>query len=97
GIYYPSDSLKAQLCVEGWEKLYRLCKDNGIPHRCTGKLVIATDERERLNVLDLYRQGDENGVEGLRLVDAKEIRELEPNCLGDFGLFSPTAGIVDSH
>ena len=46
GIYYPKDSLKAKLCVEGKHKLYAYCEERGIAHRRCGKLVVAANEAE---------------------------------------------------
>jgi L-2-hydroxyglutarate oxidase LhgO len=46
GIYYPRDSWKARMCVEGRERLYARCAEHGIPHRQFGKLIVATDEAE---------------------------------------------------
>lgn len=42
GIYYPQGSLKAQLCVEGKQRLYAYCQEKGIAHACLGKLIVAT-------------------------------------------------------
>ncbi|MFO0483026.1 MAG: FAD-dependent oxidoreductase, partial [bacterium] len=33
GIYYPPGSLKAKVCVQGRHKLYRYCRERGIPHQ----------------------------------------------------------------
>ena len=44
GIYYPAGSLKARLCVEGRALLFELCRQHNIPHKITGKLIIATAE-----------------------------------------------------
>ena len=44
GIYYPQNSLKAKLCVEGRILLYELCEKYKIPHRRLGKMTIAIEE-----------------------------------------------------
>ena len=97
GLYYPADSLKARFCVEGNRMLYSLCEQKGIAYQKKGKIVIAGNDDEVEKVLSLYEQGKANGVEGLRMLDKREINEMEPlvNCTA--GLFSPETGIFDSH
>jgi FAD dependent oxidoreductase len=46
GLYYPTGSLKAQLCVDGRRKLYAYAAERGVPLRRCGKLVVASDESE---------------------------------------------------
>lgn len=96
-IYYPPDSLKGRLCLEGNERMYALCREHGIPCANTGKLVVAwTPELEaRLPALLATAQG--NGAVGVRFVDREEIRRLEPNVEALAALWCPTSGIVDSH
>src|SRR5215469_532944 len=79
GIYYPKNSLKARLCVEGNRLDYDFCKKHNVPHRHTGKLVVAANTHEEPELVALKKRGEENGVEGLRLIGAAEIRVREPH------------------
>jgi L-2-hydroxyglutarate oxidase LhgO len=46
GIYYPHNSLKAKLCVEGKNLLYKLCNKHNITYKKSGKIIVATNENE---------------------------------------------------
>jgi L-2-hydroxyglutarate oxidase LhgO len=97
GLYYPPGSLKARLCVEGRERLYRWCHDMKVPIRRTGKLVVAT-EQEQVSALEaLAARGRANGAGALRLLDAAELAEREPALRGVAALWSPESGLVDAH
>lgn len=97
GIYYPPDTLKAKLCVEGNRLLYEVCEKNKIPHKRIGKLIIAVEDAEITILEELFKQGLSNGIEDLRLLEKKEVKEIEPflKCKG--ALFSPNTGILDIH
>jgi L-2-hydroxyglutarate oxidase LhgO len=97
GFHYPTNSLKAKMCVEGNRMLYQLCQDNNIPFKKTGKLTVATDPKEAKQVDILYKQGKDNAVEGLEVIEAEEIKKREPNIRGICALYSKETGIVDSH
>ncbi|CAF1100895.1 unnamed protein product [Rotaria sp. Silwood1] len=95
GIYYKTGSLKANLCIEGLKRIYEYCDANHLPYKKCGKLIVAV-ERDQLGRLDnLYRQATENGVQDIKMLDSKQIREIEPNCRGIRALHSPHTGIVD--
>ncbi|HOE26202.1 MAG: NAD(P)/FAD-dependent oxidoreductase [Candidatus Aureabacteria bacterium] len=97
GIYYPRGSRKASLCVEGRRELYRLLEERGIPFRKTGKLIVAWDRSQVPTLEKLKAQGDQNGVEGLRLLGRAETAALEPDIRAEAGLLSPETGIFDTH
>ena len=65
GIYYPEDSLKAKLCVEGKNLLYQLCEEHGIGYRKLGKIIVAVEDSEVKELERIYQQGRRNGVEDL--------------------------------
>src|SRR3974390_908545 len=96
GIYYPKNSLKARLCVEGNRLTKEFCAKHGVPHRTTGKLVVAKVKEEEADLLALKEKGEGNGVEGLRILDAAGIRETEPHVRGFAALDVPSTGICSS-
>lgn len=95
GIYYAPGSRKAQACVAGAEALKRYCDRKQIPYKMVGKVIVATDEEELPRLENLYQRGIQNEVPGLRMVDADELKELEPHVNGIRALWSPATGIVD--
>jgi L-2-hydroxyglutarate oxidase LhgO len=97
GMYYPSDSLRARLCVTGGRALYAYCAGRGIPHRRLGKLIVATDPAQEAGLAAIQRQGRINGVTDLVRLGTDEVRVLEPEVKCVAALFSPATGIVDSH
>ena len=98
GIYYPKDMepLKARLCVEGNSLIYEFCNKYNIPHKRTGKLVVATNQLEEEYLEDTYRIAIENKVPGVKIIDCKEVEKLEPNVKALSALYVPTSGIIDS-
>jgi glycerol-3-phosphate dehydrogenase len=96
GIYYPKNSLKARHCVEGNRLTYEFCAKHNVPFRHCGKLVVAADAHEEADLLALKKRGEDNGVEGLRLIDGAEIRKREPHIKGVTALDVPSTGIVSA-
>ncbi|KAL4237240.1 L-2-hydroxyglutarate dehydrogenase [Mactra antiquata] len=95
GIYYKPGSLKAKLCVKGLDMLYKYCDENNVPYNKCGKLIVATEPDEIPRLEALYERGNENGVRDLRMIEANEIRDIEPNCVGLKAVHSPHTGIID--
>ena len=97
GIYYPTGSLKARLCVRGKRLLYHHCERYGVPFRQCGKVIVATRETQR-PIVDAYiEQAARNGVTDLGWIDQDQLLELEPEVLGVGAALSPSTGIIDSH
>jgi L-2-hydroxyglutarate oxidase LhgO len=96
GMYYPTGSLKAKLCVEGRRLLYDFCARHQVPHRKCGKLIVGHSDEDRDALEALRARGDANGVEGLRMVDANFIATHEPAVDAAFALWSPETGIVEA-
>ena len=97
GIYYPQNSLKAILCVQGNKLLYEWCGIYNIPHRKTGKFIIATDESEFSELDRLYDNAKRNGVEGISRYSIEQFKKVEPKVFAKEVLFSKDTGIIDSH
>lgn len=97
GIYYAPGSLKARLCREGRDRLYRYVTEHGVGYRRCGKLIVATTESEvgQLGAIDAKARA--NGVDDLRWLSAADAQALEPAVACVAALFSPSTGILDSH
>ena len=97
GIYYPTGSLKAKLCLEGKELLYAFCRRYSIPYRQIGKLIVATSPEEIKALASLQRQAKANGVTDLLELDRAALSRLEPRVKAKQALLSPSTGIVNAH
>ena len=95
GIYYKPGSYKAQLCVEGVRLMKTFCEASGVAYENCGKVIVATTEDELPRLQMLYERGTANGVQGLRMMAAGELREIEPHARAVRALHSPHTAIVD--
>ncbi|MFA5275715.1 MAG: NAD(P)/FAD-dependent oxidoreductase [Candidatus Omnitrophota bacterium] len=97
GIYYPAGSLKAATCIEGNKLLYEICRDNRIPFKKLGKLIVALDKIEAAELNKLYENALSNGVEDIEMLSKESISKLEPNINAYAAIYSKSTGIIDSH
>jgi L-2-hydroxyglutarate oxidase LhgO len=96
GMYYPTGSLKARLCVEGKRRLYERCEKKGIPYARVTKIITAATEDELPALDSLLERGRANGVEMERL-GPDQVKALEPHVRSVGALYSPSTGIVNAH
>jgi len=94
GIYYRPGSLKATAAREGGARLIAFCDAHGIPYDRCGKVIVATDDREREPLARLLERGRANGLDA-RPLDAAGLRAIEPHAAGVAALHVPATAIVD--
>lgn len=89
-------SLKAKLNVKGNEMMTQVAEELDVPFNRCGSLVVCLNEADRGKLEALYRQGIENGVPGLKILERDEVYRMEPNLSEDVtaALFAPTGGVI---
>ena len=95
GIYYKPGSLKAINCKKGYTDLLSFCDQHEVKYDLCGKIIVATASAEMPMLDAIYHRGVANGLEGIKKIDSKEIKEIEPHCAGIAGIWVPQTGIID--
>ena len=95
GLYYKPGSVKARMAVGGIQEMVAFCREHNVPHEICGKLVVAVDETEMARLNALYERGQQNGLQGLSLLNREQMKEIEPHVGGIAALHVPQEGIVD--
>ncbi len=95
GLYYKPGSLKATNCIKGYDMLLDFCQKEEIKYDLCGKIVVAT-QPEQISILDgLFERGNQNGLNGFKILNAEQIKEYEPHVKGLKGFFVPQTGIIE--
>lgn len=97
GIYYTPGSLKATLCVQGNESLYKWCDKHNIAYKKIGKFIVATELEEVEHLQQLFQRAEENDIANVEWVRRHSLRKQEPNIKAIEALWVPSTGIIDSH
>ena len=97
GLYYPTGSLKARLCVSGRRALYAFLEAHKVDYRKCGKLVVASEDDQIARLEAIERQALANDVEGLLMVSGAEAMAMEPGLRVVRALVSRESGLFDSH
>ena len=95
GLYYKPGSAKAKTCAKGRRELVAFAKKHKIPCKITGKIIVATEEKELPNLEQIFHNRHENQIEDIEKIGPDEIKEIEPFCEGIAGIRVPCTGIID--
>ncbi len=97
GMYYPTGSLKARLCVAGKHAMYAFCAERGISARAIGKLIVAPSASDVPTLQVINDRGHANEIPDLEIIGPDRIKQMEPEIVAEAAIWSPSSGIVDSH
>lgn len=97
GIYYPKDSLKAKLCVEGNRMLYEYCRTHHVATQPYGKLIVASDDSQLDDLQAILYKAQQNNVPEIKMLTGEQAKSMEPELQCSAALLSASTGIVDSH
>ena len=79
GGYDPvPGTLKAKLNAEGVDLLFAAAEELHVPHKHNGSMVCAFSSEEEPVLQELYEQGVQNRIPGLKLLSGDEARAMEP-------------------
>ncbi len=94
GIYYKPGSYKARFAGAGSSSMVNFCREHDIPHEICGKVIVATQEKERQGLDNLFQRGRQNGLP-VRKISPQELNEIEPHVRCVAGIHVPTTGITN--
>ncbi len=95
GIYYRPGSFKAKNCINGQEQLVSFAKSHSIKYELCGKLIVATNDDELEDLDNLYKNGINNGLADIKMLDSESSKQYEPNVNCVKSIFVPYTGIID--
>ena len=97
GIYYPKDSLKAKLCVQGNRLLYEYCRSHQVSNQAYGKLIVAADTSQLDDLQAILYKAQNNQVPDIKMISGEQAKALEPQLQCEAAVLSGSTGVVDSH
>ncbi|WP_392485991.1 NAD(P)/FAD-dependent oxidoreductase [Haloimpatiens sp. FM7315] len=96
GFDAKEGTLKAKLNVIGNKMFDELSLKLDFPFIRNGSLVLCFDEKDIKGLFELKKRGENNGVQGLEILDRDKILEMEPNVSSKVvaALYVKNSGIV---
>lgn len=95
GIYYTPGGTRAEHCRKGYAMLLDFCERYDVPYDICGKVIVAVNAREQIQLDQIYKRGLANGLAGIRKINPSELAEIEPHAKGVEAIWVPQAGITD--
>ena len=96
GFLYQTGTRMAKLCVEGGRLLYEFCRMHAVPHKQTGKLMVATNKEQENELQKYLTLAIHNGLQDVRIISGKEVKKLEPCLDARSALHVPQSGVFDA-
>ena len=94
GVYYKPGSAKARNCLEGYRRLLDFCDEHQVNYRICGKLITAVEDWELPHLEGLKGNAEQNGLTGLKILQAEAVREIEPHLSCKGALWVPQTGVI---
>jgi L-2-hydroxyglutarate oxidase LhgO len=90
------DSLESKLELMGNKLFNEVSEKFNVPFKRTGGLIIATDEKEKQKLEEMYDLALKRGIENISLLGSNEVYEMEPNLNANVhkALYSKNLGVV---
>ncbi len=95
GFAYDTGSLKARFCVEGNRMMDQLSQELDFPFQRCGKVLVGNTDEDMETLKRTLKQGEQNGSQGLEIIDEERLHQLVPAVVGKFAMFSPNSGILE--
>lgn len=91
-----SDDIMANLEYIGNSIMRETCQKFNVPFNKVGALRVVSDDNGVKKLTEMYNRAQQRGIDGVYLVDDKEIYDIEPNINHNIkkGLYSENIGIV---
>ncbi|AFA48041.1 NAD(P)/FAD-dependent oxidoreductase [Acetobacterium woodii] len=98
GFNIDGGTLKGQLVLKANKVIKQLCQDLNVGLvKPLGSITVGFEEKDLEKMKKTMENGIKNGIQGMKLLNQKELHEMEPHLNPDskYGLFEPETGIIN--
>lgn len=99
GYAEPHSKLKGRLCYQGRRQFEKLNEELGFGFSPIGSMVLAFEKEQRGQLVAMMDNGIQNGLPDLEILEAEQIRRMEPNVSQDvaYALYCKGAGVCSPY